>query len=405
MLLVWTERWRASALAVPPVRPPDDRDLAADLAALRHVIRRLESARAAASPTARLEQDQRRLEGAIQSRTRRTAGTGGGPASPTVDIEEIMVGLEGNTLIELIALDQTLYAVTVSGRRVRLYSLGPSTVAEREVDLTRFMLRRLAHGRPTAGALAALEEAGRRLEETLLGPIVSSLDGGPVVIVPPGSLHAVPWALLPSLRKTPIQVAPSMGTWLRAGSRSVARGRAAFVVGPGLTGSAAEVSRIASGYPDSVVLSDDQATAEQVLDTMDGAWTAHVAAHGFFRADNPLFSSLRLADGPLTLYDLGRLRRAPRRLVLSSCESAVSAQVGGDELLGMMSALVPLGTASLLASVVPVNDAATVAIMVAFHDQLRAGASFAEALVTAQSTAADDPVAFGTAMSFVALGR
>jgi CHAT domain-containing protein len=60
---------------------------------------------------------------------------------------------------------------------------------------------------------------------------------------------------------------------------------------------------------------------------------------------------------------------------------------------------------SLLASVVPVNDAATVSFMVAFHDAVRAGSSFADALLAARARAADDPVAVATALSFVALGR
>jgi CHAT domain-containing protein len=105
------------------------------------------------------------------------------------------------------------------------------------------------------------------------------------------------------------------------------------------------------------------------------------------------------------VYDLARLRRAPLRLVLSSCDSGLAARVGADELLGMMSALVPLGTASLLASVVPVNDAATVPFMVAFHEAAGGGASFADALRTAREQAADDPVAIATALSFVTLGR
>jgi CHAT domain-containing protein len=166
-----------------------------------------------------------------------------------------------------------------------------------------------------------------------------------------------------------------------------------------------EVGRIAKGYPEAVLLAGGRATAERTLAALDGAWTAHIAAHGVFRAENPLFSSLLLDDGPLTVYDLGRLRRAPLRLVLSSCESGLAARVGADELLGMISALVPLGTASLLASVVPVNDAATVPLMAAFHDQIREGATFADALLAARLVTADDPVAVATALSFVALGR
>ena len=188
-----------------------------------------------------------------------------------------------------------------------------------------------------------------------------------------------------------------------SGRRVTVGSRLSF--GPGLDGRAAEVGRIAHCYPDTILLADGLATADRTLAALDGAWTAHIAAHGVFRAENPLFSSLLLDDGPLTVYDLGRLRHAPLRLVLSSCESGMAAHVGADELLGMVSALVPLGTASLLASVVPVNDGATVPFMVGFHNQVQAGASFAEALLAAQQRAADDPVAVATALSFVALGR
>ena len=45
-----------------------------------------------------------------------------------------------------------------------------------------------------------------------------------------------------------------------------------------------------------------------MLTALDGAWLAHIAAHGIFRADSPLFSSLRMHDGPLTVYDFEQLR-------------------------------------------------------------------------------------------------
>jgi CHAT domain-containing protein len=287
-----------------------------------------------------------------------------------------------------------------------MHQVGPVQTAVREVDLARFMLRRFAYGRPPAGALANLDAASERLQQALLGRAAAELDGGPVVVVPPGRLHAVPWSLLPALRGTPVRVAPSASTWLRARQAPPPRQRrVALVGGPGLLSTTAEIAKIAQGYPDALVLSDGRATAERTLAALDGAWTAHVAAHGVFRADNPLFSSLRLDDGPLTVYDLGRLGRAPSRLVLSSCDSAVAAHVGADELLGMVSALLPLGTVNLLASVVPVNDTATAPFMMAFHDQLRAGAEFAEALCAAQRSGVDDPVAAATGLSFVALGR
>jgi tetratricopeptide (TPR) repeat protein len=400
MLLRWSERWRAGALAVPLVRPPDDRELAADLAALRQVMRRLAAPDA---PVVELDRERHRLEAAIRSRTRRVRERPPAADQPPVPFDR----LAGHHLVELTVVDGVLYAVTVTGRRVRLHEVGAEADAVREVTLARSLLRRLAHGRTPPQALSTLARAGAALERALLGPAAADLDGAPVLVVPPARLHAVPWSLLPTLRAAPVTVAPSAATWVRAGRAAPRRGHAAFVVGPGLAGSAAEVKRIADGYPDPIVLSDGRATAEAALAALDGAAIAHVAAHGVFRADNALFSALSLDDGPLTVYDLGRLRRAPARLVLSSCESGVAAEVAADELLGMVSALVPLGTASILASIVPVNDAATAPVMVGFHERLLAGHTFGAALHGARMAAeADgDPVAVATALSFVALGR
>ncbi|MFG1707328.1 CHAT domain-containing protein [Nonomuraea sp. M3C6] len=115
-----------------------------------------------------------------------------------------------------------------------------------------------------------------------------------------------------------------------------------------------------------------------------------VAAHGTFRADSPLFSSLHLDDGPLTGYDLERLRRAPHRLVLSSCDSGQMAPVGADELLGLATALLHQGTAGIVASVVPVNDETAVPVMAGLHD----GLTLPEALCQAR----------GDDVSFIAIG-
>jgi len=152
------------------------------------------------------------------------------------------------------------------------------------------------------------------------------------------------------------------------------------------------------------VLGHGTATADNALVALDGAWLAHIAAHGTFRADNPLFSSLRLDDGPLIVHDFERLRRAPYRLVLSSCDSGVAAPVGADELLGLVSSLIPLGAAGILASVVPVNDRAAVPLMVALHDTLKNGATLPEALYEARSVTSHDPVSLATGLSFIALG-
>jgi CHAT domain-containing protein len=174
--------------------------------------------------------------------------------------------------------------------------------------------------------------------------------------------------------------------------------------GPGLATDGAEVPLVARLYDDVTMLEDTAATADKVLAALDGAWLAHIAAHGIFRSDSPLFSSLRMYDGPLTVYDFERLNRAPYRIVLSSCDSGVLAPAGANELLGLVSSLLPLGTAGIIAAIVPLNDQAVVPLMVDLHRRLGAGQTLAESIYGVRRGLTDDPVQQATAASLVTLG-
>jgi CHAT domain-containing protein len=72
-------------------------------------------------------------------------------------------------------------------------------------------------------------------------------------------------------------------------------------------------------------------------------------------------------------------------VILSACESGLSATAAGDELMGLAASLLALGTKTLVASVVPVPDDATRRLMLAFHGRLQRGASPALALAQAQA--------------------
>jgi tetratricopeptide (TPR) repeat protein len=396
-LLVWGERWRATSSGVSPVRPSDDAELAAELAALRDVVRRSE-----ADPS--LEKDRRRLEKAVRDRTHRVAGGVPG-AVDRLDVEALTDALGSTVLVELIDVDGRLHAVVVRDGRITRHPVGSLADAAVEVERSRFRLRWLAHGRSQRGP--SLDVLGARLGTAILGPAQELLGDRPVVMVPPSRLQALPWGLVPALADRAVNVVPSAAAWLRARQvRPPSDRRVVLVLGPGLSAGRSEVMSLAKQYPEAVVLADGDATADNVLKALDGAWIAHIAAHGTFRSDSPLFSSLRLDDGPLTVYDFERLRRAPYRMVLSSCDSGLAKPVGADELLGLSSSLIPLGAAGILASVVPVNDPATAPLMLALHDNLQAGQSLAAAFAraTAQNAAQDDPVAAAAARSFVALG-
>jgi CHAT domain-containing protein len=79
--------------------------------------------------------------------------------------------------------------------------------------------------------------------------------------------------------------------------------------------------------------------------------------------------------------------------------------VAGEEVLGFGAALLGGGTATLVAPVVPVPDAATVPLMRAYHEFLRAGRSPSEALAAAQADLdPEDAVSWAAAAAFISLG-
>jgi tetratricopeptide (TPR) repeat protein len=407
LLLTWSERWRATALAVPAVRPPAGDGFDAELAALRQATSRLEEARRQGEPTALLEREQQRLEKAVRATSLRTKGSAV-PARRRIDIGELLDQLGTAQLIEIIDINGTLQVLLCGGGRVRQLMAGNTAAAVRAADFARFALRRLARGRPgddPDSAAAILKAVGPQLQDAVLGPAVGLLGDGPLIVVPPGRLHGIPWALLPALASRAFSVAPSAAAWLRANAAPPPdRQHVVLARGPGLSTDGAEVPLVAELYDDVTVLSGAEATAGKVLSALDGAWLAHVAAHGTFRADSPMFSSLRLHDGPLTVYDFEQLRRAPYRLVLPSCDSGVLAPAGADELLGLVSSLLPLGTAGIAAAVVPLNDVAVVPLMVELHKCLGAGQTLAESMLSVRRSAADDVVQHAAAGSLLTLG-
>jgi tetratricopeptide (TPR) repeat protein len=407
LLLTWSERWRATALAVPRVRPVADAELATSLAALRSVTRELEQVRSRGDPSAALQREQQRLETMVRASALRAQGRSPWNRtsfSPTDLLDEL--GLAH--LVEIVDIDGDLYVLTCGAGKVRQFAAGQASDAVKAGDFARFALRRLARSLPgddLSGPLAVLDRAGPSLQQALLGPAVRHLGDGPVIIVPTGKLHPVPWALLPALKDRVISVAPSASAWMRAHTASAPEHRHVTLArGPGLATDGAEVPLVAPLYDDVTMLDDAAATADKVLAALDGAWLAHIAAHGIFRADSPLFSSLRMYDGPLTVYDFERLNRAPYRMVLSSCDSGVLAPAGANELLGLVSSLLPLGTAGIIAAIVELNDQAVVPLMVDLHRHLRAGQTLAESMYEVRRGHADDPVQRATAASLMALG-
>jgi CHAT domain-containing protein len=407
----WAERWRARALELPPIRPPDDLQTATDLAELRRLHGRARDATLGGERADQLHRDIGVLEESVRARVMRTCGEPALPADSVAD-RQLRSELGPWIVVEYVELDGLLHAVTVSERETNLHSLGHLDTIEQEKQHLLFALRRLitASARPCAleAAERGLDAAACELDAQLLGAL-SLPPAAPVVVVPTGALHGLPWGCLPSLAGRPTTVAPSAALWRRHNrhdTRTVRRDRVLLVAGPDLTGAQDEISRLAQLYPEARVLTGRRATGAAVLEAIEQADLVHIAAHGNFRADSPLFSSLTLADGPVTVYDLERLRSAPAVMVLSACNAAVADVRTGDELLGTATALLSVGVGCVIAPVVPVPDDATTEFMLSLHQRLCASASPSTALALAavESRRRGGSHDLAAATSFICLG-
>nr|WP_246221101.1 CHAT domain-containing tetratricopeptide repeat protein [Phytoactinopolyspora mesophila] len=404
-LLRWTERWRSTIHALPAPSIRHDPALAAELGRFR----------AAGRDLGRLPGSAREaIRRGIEEKIRRRVHTREGDLSMSrrrFDVGELLDTLGDDlTLASITGVRDENFHVAVARRgRVIRRVAGRVEDVFAELDYARFALRAAALA-PAAAAEAMLngvEASMERLEEILLGPAVELFGDGPVIIVPPGKVQTAPWGALPSLRRRAVTVSPSATAWLRAreaapssGARS---GRTALIAGADLGSAGAEVPALAGLYPEATMLTGPRATVAATLQAIDGARLAHIGAHGTFRGDSPMFSSLEMADGPVTVLDFEQLEQAPYRLLLTACESGVGSPTGVDELLGLATSLSVLGTTGLLASIVPVSDTACVPFSLVIHEKLVAGADLGDALLAARE-AADTPVATATAWAFLALG-
>jgi CHAT domain-containing protein len=137
-----------------------------------------------------------------------------------------------------------------------------------------------------------------------------------------------------------------------------------------------------TGSGASETLLRDQATHSQIL---------HLAAHGNYNQDNPLYSAIYLApdsesDGRLEVHEVYGLDLTANHLVvLSACETSLGQLSGGDELVGLTRAFFFAGAPTVIASLWSVDDLATKDLMLAYYTGLQTGLDKATALQAAQA--------------------
>jgi len=132
-----------------------------------------------------------------------------------------------------------------------------------------------------------------------------------------------------------------------------------------------EIEAVAAAVPAPRILVGSDATHEKLRKLAPESQFIHIATHGVFRADNPMFSSITLGDGPLNLFDLYHLDLSAELVTLSGCSTGMNAVIGGDELVGLVRGLLYSGARSVMLTLWDAHDHSTTTFMKAFYTGLR----------------------------------
>jgi CHAT domain-containing protein len=301
-------------------------------------------------------------------------------------------------LVEYAILDQELLAFVIRNDAVEVIrnlareaDLRSAVVQFRfQIDSLRFGSAAMRRHLPTltGRAVKHLEQ----LHRMLISPLESKIAVRRLVIVPHSMLHYLPFQALHDgsqflIERHEISYAPSAAVLERCLKREPGNFDKALLMGSAdatIPRVGEEIESLQELFPKSLVLLNEQATTSQLRRHAAEVDALHLACHAHFRADNPFFSSLQLADGWFTVRDAAGLRLHCDLVTLSACETGLNAIAPGDELIGLARGFFSAGTPAIVLSLWTVDDEATGQLMREFYRQLRRLRSATAALRAAQ---------------------
>ncbi|MFL6213590.1 MAG: CHAT domain-containing protein [Blastocatellia bacterium] len=334
---------------------------------------------------------------------------------PSITVADLCDTLrEDETAIEYFVTGEhvSAFVVTRDGLRVAR-RITTRRDAEQLLAGLRFQLEKFNYGSSYVEAhFGQLRRAAHdnlsALYDHLFAPLASLVTTSKLIIIPHGELHYIPFHALKTADRYliddyDISYAPSASVLkLCRNRRASAMTRAALdapsegrLVALGLAESGTpsiedEIRQLARLFPDAVTLTGDEATRDNLFKAAPQARFLHLASHGFFRRDNPMFSFLKLADAQLNFYSLLDLKLNAEMVTLSACHTGVNKVFPGDELHGLMRGFLYAGAPSVVASLWAVSDQSTTELMREMYAGIRAGLTKRAALRRAQLTIKDD---------------
>jgi CHAT domain-containing protein len=250
-----------------------------------------------------------------------------------------------------------------------------------------------------------VDTQGQALYAKLIAPLGLDKAKDPtqrLFIVPHGPLHYLPFQALHDgqgylIARTAIAVWPSASVGGQLWARPQAPVKALLAFGNPATqenvplpGAEREVNEVAALFAQKQIYVQRDATKLTFKQHANQSAVLHVAAHAEVDDVDPLFSRILLANdgqdrGLLEAREVYGLDMHGVSLVtLSACESGLGKVLKGEEIVGFTRSFLSAGASAMVASLWPVADDATEALMTTMYHAMTDGATLMDAMRTAQ---------------------
>jgi CHAT domain len=319
-------------------------------------------------------------------------------SAKTVSVEELQEILPENTLLlEYYTARNRFYVCLVSRKQFKIVALSDVNGVREKLRLLQLQLAKFRLGTDYIQSLekALLEATQAHLEELyalLIAPIREQITAEHLIIVPHAFLHYLPFHALSDGKRYiiddfSVSYAPSGSIFAVCQKKphrtddgatlvlAVPDQRAPYIE--------EEAHFVAAAMGNARLFMGEQATEEQLRLHGPGSRFIHIATHGYFRQDNPMFSSIRLGNSLLSLFDLYQLHFDAELVTLSGCGTGMNVVIGGDELIGLVRGLLYAGAQTLMVSLWEVHDQSTAEFMRDFYAGYKSSVNKANALRSA----------------------
>lgn len=226
------------------------------------------------------------------------------------------------------------------------------------------------------------------LAEQLVAPWLS-LAAQPIRISAEGALYRVPWDALLAQKGIDqpaiLCLHPTMTS--QTATTSPPRRVAVWVnEASDLAYLGGELEAVRRSFPSAVILRTRQEVTESLRESWD---LVHFVGHAHHCEENPMFSSIEFADGPLYATEIARSSLEVETVTLAACETGTLSLSLRDEPDGLTRAFLARGARHVCSSLWPLDDEAGALFFSTLFSQIVGKAEFGRAVSASRKAVMD----------------